>query len=132
MTRAWLIGLLILAGCAPKETLPEGVLDREHFTEVVLGATLIEARMNVERTTELGAAIPMDRYYDDLFKEQGIDRAQFEKSFNHYAEQPLVMKAIYDDVIDRLRIRKDDGLQRDTLRLAKDTTFATDPSSEMK
>jgi len=132
MRTAHAISFLFLLGCGQKEALPEGVLERDRFTEVLTGAILIEARMNHERTIEQSAAIPMDVYYTELFKEQGTDSAQFARSFDHYADQPLVMKSIYDDVIEHLRLRKDEGLQREEPSLAKDTTLATDSASGLK
>jgi Domain of unknown function (DUF4296) len=132
MRPAIALGMLLLVGCGQHEAPPEGVLERDRFTEVLTGATLIEARMNHERTIEQSAAIPMDAYYAELFREEGTDSAQFALSFDHYAKDPLVMRAIYDDVIERLRLRKDEGLQRATPALANDTTLATDSASVLK
>lgn len=125
------IAILFLTGCSQDAT-PEGVLDRDRFTAVLTGATLIEARMNHERTIEQSASIPMAAYYQELFNEESTDSAQFARSFEHYATDPLVMRSIYEDVIERLRLRRDEGLQRAEPSLAKDTTLATDSANVRK
>ena len=61
-----------------------------------------------------------------FFKEEGIDSAAFRRSFDHYAERPDEMKAIYEEVVERLRRMKDGA---DQTPLANDTTLATDSSS---
>lgn len=119
--------LLLLAACAPKERLPEGVLDRERFTQALVGATMIEARVSQEMGVAPADIPPVRAYYAELFREQGIDSAAFRASFDHYALRPLEMKAIYDDVVERLRVMKDEGLQAGPFR--NDTALATDSSS---
>lgn len=121
--------LLLLAGCGPHERTPDDVLSRERFTEALAGATLIEARMQQELAASPSDTPPLKAYYAELFAELGIDSAAFRASFDHYAGQPLVMKAIYDDVVERLRVMRDESLQGEAL--AKDTALATDSSRDL-
>lgn len=129
MRKVAVLVALVLAACSADERLPEGVLDRERFTDVLLEATMLEARMNRELVTEQLASVPMDRYYEQLFAENKITRAEFEKSFDHYAARPAEMAAIYDEVLTRLSRRKDEALQRPVVPLTKADTLATDSSS---
>lgn len=122
---AFLLPMLLLA-CEAPEPLPDGVLDRERFTRVMVGMTLIEARLSQEMTTAPPEPPPMAAYYQELFAEEGIDSAAFRRSFDHYAARPDEMKAIYEDVVERLRRMKDGA---DQLPLTNDTTLATDSSS---
>jgi len=122
---AFLLPMLLLA-CEAPEPLPDDVLDRERFTRVMVGMTLIEARLSQEMTTAPPEPPPMAAYYKELFAEEGIDSAAFRRSFDHYAARPDEMRAIYEDVVERLRRMKDGA---DQLPLANDTTLATDSSS---
>lgn len=125
-------GLLLLAmigACTPSDRTPDGILDRERFTEVLLEATLIEARMNHELVTEQRASIPMDRYYAELFAEKKMTREEFEKSFDHYAARPAEMASIYEDVLTELSRRKDEALQRPKAPVTKADTLATDSAN---
>lgn len=124
-----LLMLFMAVGCGPAETIPSDVLDRERFTEVMVGMTLLEARMSQEMSALPSAAPPMGRYYDDLYRELGVDSAAFRRSFDHYAERPAEMKAIYEEVVERLRRMKDDWPQPAAV---KDTVFDTASSSDLK
>ncbi len=49
------------------EVVPEGLLDRERFKEVLLEAQLIEARMNQELVVSARDLIPAEHYYAEMF-----------------------------------------------------------------
>ena len=123
---------LMLAACSNEVATPEGVLDRERFTDVLLEATLLEARMNRELVTEQRASVPMDRYYEELFVEKKMTQAEFEKSFDHYAAHPELMAAIQEDVLTELSRRKDEAFQRPVVPLTKSDTLRTDSSAVRK
>lgn len=121
--------LFLLTACGNGEKPPEDVLDRERFTQVMVGTMLIEARINQEMSSAPGEVPPMRAYYVDLFAEHGTDSLEFRRSFDHYALRPELMEAIHDDVVERLRVMQDEGFQ--PAALANDTTFATDSSSAL-
>ncbi|MFZ1693348.1 MAG: DUF4296 domain-containing protein [Flavobacteriales bacterium] len=118
--------LALLTGCNAEAPSTQGVLDRERFTEVLVGMTLLEARMSQSMLVAPANLPPMGSYYNELFVEHGTDSAAFKYSFDHYAERPEEMKAIYDEVVERLRRMKDEWPQP---AVANDTTLATDSSS---
>ncbi|MBK9175116.1 MAG: DUF4296 domain-containing protein [Flavobacteriales bacterium] len=123
-----LIALLVLfASCSEREAVPEGVMPRDEFTEVLLEMTLTEARMNHEITSLQQELPPMRRYYAGIFTAHGIDSLAFRRSFDHYAMRPREMQGIYEAVVEQLRVMKDSGTQE--VPLTKDTTLATDSSS---
>ena len=123
---------LMLAACSNEVATPEGVLDRERFTDVLLEATLLEARMNRELVTEQRTAVPMHWYYTELFATKKITQQEFERSFDHYAAHPELMAAIQEDVLTELSRRKDEALQRPVVPLVKADTLATDSASVRK
>lgn len=126
--RRWLLPLVLLCSCGtPREPLPDGVLPKKDFTAVMVDMTLTEARMNHEITSMQIVRPPMSRYYADILAAHGTDSLTFRRSFDHYAMRPEEMKGIYDDVLERIRVMKDEALQADSL--ANDTTLATDSSS---
>jgi hypothetical protein len=101
---------LLLVACAQEAALPEGILDREAFTAALTDMQLIEARMNHELVVQPRDHVPMNAYYEEVFKQRGITREQFTQSFDHYAKDPELLKAIYEDVITELGRRKDERL----------------------
>jgi hypothetical protein len=104
--------LLLLTACARNAMPPEGLLERGAFVDALAGATLLEARMNRSLMVAPMDGVPMDSLYARLFAEQGISREDFERTFDHYAGRPDEMRAIYEEVVERLRVQKDSALQR--------------------
>lgn len=109
--RVFVVLLLILSawGCSPPKDLPEGVLDRERFTKVMTAIRLVEARINHELMVEHASSINSDRYYEEVFEEQGISEVEFKTSFAYYSERPEEMKAIYEVVLSDLSRLKDEA-----------------------
>lgn len=82
-------------------------MDREAFKSALLDAQMIEARMNHELMLEQKPAIPGEKYYEELFQKHGISEAQFDTTFRWYTHHPEEMKAIYEEIITELTLRKD-------------------------
>jgi hypothetical protein len=103
-----LLMLLVCSACGGATAPPdEGLLDRERFTDVLLQAQLIEARVNHELMVDHRVGSPVAKYYDELFQKEGVSREQFERTFDHYAARPEELRAIYEEVIAELARRKD-------------------------
>ena len=98
----------LLCACGGDRTPPAEILDRDKFKEILLEATLIEARINHELIVDHQTAVPTVQYYEDLFKVTGVTKEQFSKSFDHYAARPVEMKAIYEEILTELGRRKDE------------------------
>lgn len=106
-----ILALALAVGCASAEQKPEGLLDREVFKEVLLEATLIEARMNHELTIAHHDRVPVERYYADMFREKGVTSAAFDTSFMYYASRPEEMQVIYEEILAELSRKKDEAPQ---------------------
>lgn len=132
MRNSLLIMAVLFGACSADAPIPDGVLDQERFTDVLLETTLLEARMNRELVTEQRGSIPMDRYYGDLFAKKSVSRTEFERSFDFYAAHPDRMAAIYEEVLVRLSRRKDEALQRPVVPLVNADTLDIISSSERK
>lgn len=109
MNRALLIGCMLLGACSSGNDVPEGLLPREKFVAVLTEAQLIEARRNHELVIEQISDAPVAKYYEDLFKDQGITEEQFVRTYDHYAEHPDEMKPIWEEVLTELSRREAEG-----------------------
>ena len=98
---------ILLFACQQEQPLPEGILDREVFKKILTEAQLTEARMNQELVVAQRKEIPVEQYYQDLFKQFQISEDQFKRSFEFYASQPQELKVIYEEIIAELSRRKD-------------------------
>ena len=91
--------VFVLAACSTAEAPPPDVLERAKFKQVLLGAQLVEARVNQEMVVEHRTDNPVEAYYTELFKKEGVTREQFEHTYRFYTEHPAELKAIYEELI---------------------------------
>lgn len=103
----WAIVAFLFLGACQTEERPNNIMERDAFKAALLDAQMIEARMNHELVLEQMAAIPAEKYYEEMFQEHGITKAEFDTTFNWYTYHPVEMKTIYEEIITELSLRKD-------------------------
>ena len=99
--------LLFLVACGGKEKPPSGPLDREKFEQVMMESLLIEARLKEELAVDKREDGPTSALYDEMFKKQGVTKADFRATYDAYLKQPEELKAVYQDVLNDLQQRAD-------------------------
>lgn len=99
--------LLLLGSCSSPEPRPADLLSRDRFTEVLMEAQLVEARMNQELVLDKRSDAPGRQYYTEMFTAQGVTEQAFTNTFQWYVEHPDSLKDIYNDVLTRLQRRVD-------------------------
>lgn len=109
-----LVALMVclLVGCANAPVLPDDVLPRDTFVEVLVDVQIIEAvfNQNVIRTDD--PRLRIARYYAETFKKHGISDDQFTRTYTWYHTQPELMMAVYDDVMARLAQRQGELMEQ--------------------
>ncbi len=105
--RTLLALLLVLVACGPAGPPPPGPLDRATFKRLLLGSELIEARLQHENVIAKRSDSPVEQYYDDLFKEEGVTKEDFRRTFDAYTQHPAELKVIYQEVLAELDSLKD-------------------------
>src|SRR6188768_4400439 len=99
--------VLLMAACSSSEERPADLLPREKFTEVLMEAQLIEARVNQESVMDKQADVPAKTYYAEMFKVQGVTEEEFKRTFDWYVAHPAELKDIYNEVLTGLQKRVD-------------------------
>lgn len=99
--------LFTLAACSGGEKAPSGPLDRKKFEQVLAESLLIEGRLNQELTVDRSVNSPASAYYEEMFKEQGVTKAEFRETYDAYLKQPEALKSVYQDVLNDLQQRAD-------------------------
>lgn len=94
--------VLLVAGCAGEEAPPPGLIERDTFKRLLLGAELIEARIQHERVIEHAGGDRGPALYQGLFEREGVTRDRFDSTFRWYSEHPLLMRPIYEEVLAEL------------------------------
>lgn len=105
--RWFVVVVIAMLACNAPEPAPSDILPRDRFRDALLKAHLVEARMNHEMMVDKRMDMPAVQYYDTLFAQEGITRAEFLRTFNWYTGHPQEMKAVYEEVLAALQQRAD-------------------------
>lgn len=100
------LGVLFLSSCKEERaTIPQDVMDREKFIEVLKDKSLAEAALNVNVKNVDGAKF--DSVYNfNVYKENGITRAQYDSTLKYYSAKPKEFKEVMDEVLEKLNLEK--------------------------
>ncbi|MGZ3932093.1 MAG: DUF4296 domain-containing protein [Bacteroidia bacterium] len=86
---------------APPEAIPDNVLDKEKFSQLICDFTLAEsaASINIKNVQ----ANKMDSVYGfDPLAENGVDRKTFDTSLYFYCRHPVLFKEVYQLTMEKL------------------------------
>jgi hypothetical protein len=97
--------------CGSSETLPEGVLSKEKMIKVLTAVHIAEAEQQQRVLDQL--ASPSDTFsFQDVFKKQQINRAEYENSMKFYSANPELLDQIYDEVINELSRKQAEEMKK--------------------
>ncbi|MCZ4407957.1 DUF4296 domain-containing protein [Cryomorphaceae bacterium 1068] len=99
-----LVIILIFTGCGEPEVevVPEGLLDKDKFTEVMVDVQLVEG-MKVHKLGPKRERSPdMEAMYGNIFAKHEIEQKDFDATYDYYKSRPDEMELIYEQVLDSL------------------------------
>ena len=92
-----------------EESLPEGLISKDNFIEMLVDIQLFEAINHVKR--EKGQVeFNLDQAYEWLFEKYNTSRENFQTSFDYYARDTKGFEEMYDEVIIRISQREAEGI----------------------
>ena len=100
---AWILTLALLAfiSCIDREKRPEVFLDEPQMIDVLTDAYLIEAQLNLKKTSGIDVTDLQAAYYEQLFEHYGITDSIFEQNLAYYTRQPAILERMMDSVTNR-------------------------------
>lgn len=100
---AWFLvmALLAIAACSEKERRPQVFLDEPQMIDVLADAYLIEAQLNVKKSTGVDVTGLQASYYEQLFEHYGITDSIFDQNMAYYTRHPAVLERMMDSVVNR-------------------------------
>lgn len=75
--------------------IPESIIDKDVFSEILADVTLIQSMKNLNATKEMMVRDSIGAFYLAVWEEHGINESSFTESFNFYKEHPELMAEIY-------------------------------------
>ncbi len=96
--------ILAIASCGEPEVevAPDGLLDKDKFTEVMVDVQLVEG-MKVHKLGPKREKSPdMEAMYANIFAKYDITQEGFDATYDYYKARPEEMELIYEQVLDSL------------------------------
>jgi hypothetical protein len=98
-----IILLAVLFGdCSGKQDIPEGLLNKQEMTHVMIQIHLLEAKIGRLGLRTDSAKVVYKHFESELFRELKMDTSYFNKSFSYYSKKPEIFTKIYNAVVDSL------------------------------
>lgn len=99
-------GFLILFSCKEEnKAIAQDVMDKDKFIEVLKDKSLAEAALNVNVKNVDGAKF--DSVYNfNVYKENGVTRAQYDSTLKYYSAKPNEFKEVMEEVLEKLNLEK--------------------------
>lgn len=101
----------ILLACGSKSKLPSGVLPAEQM-EAVMWDMLRTDQFLTDYVFLKDSSLNKDEvtigYYKRIFRNHGITRDDFKKSFNYYETHPGLLKAVMDSIAKRPELKPEE------------------------
>lgn len=99
---SFVILLLFLLACSSENKKAEGIWSREEFTEAMVKVQITEAMLRLGYHRIQDSLILGDSLYAATYRQFGSNSEEFQRNLEYYAEDPVVMEKIYEEVITRL------------------------------
>jgi len=96
--------IIFMSGCGDPdvEVAPDGLLDKDKFTEVMVDVQLVEG-MKVHKLGPKREKSPdMEAMYANIFAKYEINQEDFDATYDYYKSRPEEMELIYEQVLDSL------------------------------
>ena len=98
--------LFFIASSCGKEKLPDGVLNKEELSALMVKIYLAEARLSVALVPRDSADKLFHPFQEKLLKGRGLSDSVMSKTYQYYLSHPKELELIYDSVIDTLSLRE--------------------------
>lgn len=101
--------LVILAlatySCSDKKPEKKGeVIDEEKFIDILVDVHIADAVLSVDFDKENPDMFVPENFYNQVLKNHGITRHDFDRSIEYYAEEPARLELLYQKVSEKLSV----------------------------
>ncbi|MBC7865270.1 MAG: DUF4296 domain-containing protein [Bacteroidia bacterium] len=118
---SFLLIVSLAFSCSPEEdqNIPAGVLSEEKMTDVLVSLNISESLINhytidhkklpdsLQKKIINPAPVPELKF--NVFKENGVKREDYLKSMEYYSQHPAQLKKIYEKVMEKLNLMKQES-----------------------
>ncbi len=106
------VACFVLWSCeSDEETLPEGVLPQEQMVGIIVDLHIAEAKLNEVKGAIEDRMLIFNAYANEIYEQHDTDSLQYKNSHDYYMQRLAIMKGIYQQVSDSLKVLRDSAAQ---------------------
>jgi len=99
--------LLVIAGCKQKfPSVPSDIIPVDKMERILIDMHISDAVAEVKTLGDINEKRLSQQYYMQIYKNYGISKADFLKSFTFYQNNPVLLNKIYDDILGEMSKRE--------------------------
>ena len=99
-----ILSILFAFSCGKEET-PEGVLDKDRMTKVLMEIHLLEAKIQKLYVPADSSKKLYHHYEKMLFEDLGVTEEQYDESLIYYVNHGAELGEIYNHIVDSLMLK---------------------------
>lgn len=103
----------MLAGCAQKRSVPEGILPTDKMVSILTDIHELETQVSNLKLTHDSSTLLYKQQQDSIFKKHQVTDSVYSESFDYYLQQVELLDEIYAAVVDSLSLRRNVGAKND-------------------
>lgn len=108
-----LINVIVGFSCSSTGDQQE-IISSATMVELLIDIHILEARVDKLRLSNDSAYAVYNTFERELFEKQGVDKPQYEASYQYYLSNPILLDKIYTIVVDSLNVIQKRGYQEDS------------------
>jgi hypothetical protein len=108
MKKSILYGILLLLSACGKTlpNVPSDIIQKEKMIQILVDVHVADAVLENKNGTDRRVPEQTTAIYTQIYKNHGITRAEFLKSYHYYETQPELMDKLYEELLSELSRRQ--------------------------
>ena len=104
---AILLLLFMVAGCKQKfPSVPSDIIPINKMESILIDMHISDAVAEVKTMGDINEKRLTQQYYAQIYKNHGITKEEFLKSYLFYENNPILLNKIYDDILGQMSKRE--------------------------
>jgi hypothetical protein len=102
-----LFALLLVAGCKQRfPSVPSDIIPVDKMESILVDMHISDAVAEVKTMGDINEKKLTQQYYLQIYRNHGITKNDFLKSYTFYENNPVLLNKIYDDILGEMSKRE--------------------------
>ena len=100
--------IIFLAACKQElPSVPSDVIPMQKIEAILADMHIADAVAETKAQMGMNEKLLTEEYHEQIFKNHGVTREEFLKSYKFYEANPKLLNKMYDDILDQMSKREE-------------------------